>query len=136
MVEVAPTRTLTIIGDQPIANVKEDGAYPEMWFTQFLQRLASFIGQPPDSTGTTGATLTEIAVSAQILSEIAIAIATGATGGATNAIGAMQGMAVARIPSQPLPQPPIAVIQRPQQPLPQPAGLNQAQVMALNYFGF
>jgi hypothetical protein len=118
--DVAPTRTLTVLGDQPIAWVQGSDAFPTMWFTQFLQRLASFIGSPPTDTGTTGATLTEVAVSAQVLSEIAIAIATGAT---TNSIsvGAASTMAIARVPPQPLPQLP---------------GLSQQQVLAMQYFGF
>lgn len=59
----APSRTLTVIGDQPIGTTSEGKpVFGTMWFVQFLQRLGGFVGQPAPSGSTAGQTLSNSVV--------------------------------------------------------------------------
>lgn len=75
----APTKTTTIVGDQPIT---VDGARPTYWFLNFLQRLSSFVGQPATSGTTVGKSLSSsVSTLASEVTTLQAQVALGSTAG-------------------------------------------------------
>ena len=56
----APNKLLTILGDQPMGEVRQDNrVYPSMAFVQMMQRIISYLGQPVTSGAGAGGTVSQ-----------------------------------------------------------------------------
>src|SRR5208282_206142 len=69
----APTKLLTILGDQPIGRTaKGEAVFADMTLVQMLQRIISYLGQPGSATGgvPTGGTLTSGVAAAAALAAL------------------------------------------------------------------
>ena len=114
----APTRLTPIAGDQPIGYYDEaaGGVLPSTYFTQMLQRIISYLGQPTENNPP-GQT-----ISSQVgdLNEL-VALAANGPGPAVPGLNARVSAVEAALIRQNL-------------PLPRPPGLNQAQVLSRVWF--
>lgn len=134
---LAPTRLTPVAADQAIGK-GADGSdvMPSMYFSQMIQRILSFLGQPASSSN--GTTLSDQVVAVTEIANTALQVATSAAGTAVS-LAAVFDQKIAEISGgtlPPFPPPPTPEIVSLILPLPPPPGLSFPQVMAIGYFGF
>lgn len=99
---LAPTRLTPVAADQAIGTAADGSSImPSMYFSQMIQRILSYLGQPASSVD--GQTLTDQVIAVATIANTALSVASSAQSSAASAISltAALQMAVAQAGSTP-----------------------------------
>lgn len=132
---LAPTRLTPVAADQPIGQMVGGQVMPSMFFSQMIQRILAYLGQPAQSAD--GQTLTDQVIAIGVIADTALQTAQSAASVAISVAAGLeqklaQNATTAELPvNQGVPDVVNLVL-----PLAPPFGVTPAQLAARVYFGF